>query len=137
MLILKRFDLRSALFGLLSGLLLVLSLPKPDFYPLAWVALVPLLVAICTAPILKRSILPAYVAGVMFFAGTCYWITETMMIYGGVSTLEAIGIGLLFALAFAFHFVLVGIPVWLAIQRWGAIGMLAAAPVWVTVELLR
>ena len=76
-------------------------------------------------------------AGVVFFAGTCYWITETMMIYGGVSTVESIGIGLLFALTFAFHIVLVGIPVWLAIQRWGPIGMLAAAPVWVTVELLR
>ena len=133
----KGFDVRSALFGFLSGLLLVLSLPKPDFYPLAWVALVPLLVAIFTAPNLKRAILPSYVAGVMFFAGTCYWITETMMIYGGVSTLEAIGIGLLFALTFAFHIVLVGIPVWLAIERWGAMGMLAAAPAWVTVELLR
>src|SRR5262245_18395660 len=134
---LKAFDFRSALFGFLSGLLLVLSLPKPDFYPLAWVALVPLLVAIFTAPTLKRAILPSYVAGVMFFAGTCYWITETMMIYGGVSTFEAIGIGLLFAWTFAFHIVLVGIPVWLAIERWGAMGMLAAAPAWVTVELLR
>src|SRR6185436_951480 len=108
----KAFDLRSILFGFLSGLLLVLSLPKPDFYPLAWVALVPLLVAIFTAPNLKRAFLPSYVAGVMFFAGTCYWITETMTIYGGVSTVEAIGIGLLFALTFALHIVLVGIPVW-------------------------
>jgi len=133
----KAFDLRSGLLGFLSGLLLVLSLPKPDFYPLAWVALVPLLVAIFTAPTLKRAILPSYVAGVMFFAGTCYWITETMMIYGGVTTLEAVAIGLLFALTFALHIVLFGVPVWLAIRRWGTIGMLAAAPVWVTVELLR
>jgi apolipoprotein N-acyltransferase len=133
----KAFDLRSTLFGFLSGLLLVLSLPKPDFFPLAWVALVPLLVAIYTAPNLKRAFLPSYVAGVMFFAGTCYWITETMTIYGGVGTAAAIGIGLLFALTFALHVVMVGIPVWLAIQRWDAVGMLAAAPVWVTVELLR
>jgi apolipoprotein N-acyltransferase len=133
----KAFDIRSALLGFLSGLLAVLSLPKPDLYPLAWIALVPLLIAISEAPNWKRAILPSYVAGVVFFAGTCYWITETMMIYGGLSTVESIGIGLLFALTFAFHIVLVGIPVWLAIQRWGPIGMLAAAPVWVTVELLR
>src|SRR5262245_60527075 len=133
----KASDIGSVLLGFSSGLLLVLSLPKPDLYPLAWIALVPLLVAIYRASNLKRAIVTSYAAGLMFFAGTFYWITETMMIYGGVSTLEAIGVGLLFCLMFAFHIVLVGIPVWFSIRRWGAIGLLTVAPIWVTVELLR
>jgi apolipoprotein N-acyltransferase len=118
-------------------LLLTLSLPKPDLYPLAWIALVPLLIAITRVGSFKLALLPCYAAGLFFFAGTFYWITETMMIYGGVSGLEAIGVGTLFCLVFALHFVLFGAAVWFAVRRWGHIGLLTAAPFWVTVELLR
>src|SRR5262249_451821 len=38
---------------------------------------------------------------------------------------------------YALHFVLFAIPVWWAIRRWGTIGILIAAPVWITVELAR
>jgi apolipoprotein N-acyltransferase len=123
--------------GFSSGLLLVLSLPKPDLYPLAWVALVPLLLAIGQARTWRVSAITSYLAGLFFFAGTFYWITETMLIYGGLSLPSAIGVGLLFCITYALHFVLFATPVWLAIRRWGPKGVFSAAPVWVTVELLR
>src|SRR5881296_1820265 len=69
--------------GIVSGILLVLSLPKPDLYPLAWVALVPWLYVISSAT-LHEVVTVAYAAGVVFFAGTFYWISETMAIYGGL-----------------------------------------------------
>ncbi len=127
----------SGLLGVVSGLLLVLSLPKPDFYPFGWIALIPLLFAIQQATRFKHAFTAAYSAGVIFFAGTFYWFTETMLIYGGIDKLPAFGVGLGFSFTFAFHFVIFAYPVWLASRRWGPAGLLAAAPVWVAVELLR
>jgi len=126
----------SVLYGAVSGLLLVLSLPKPDFYPLAWIGFVPLLVAVRRSSF-RHALLSAYVTGLIFFAGTFYWITETMTIYGGVGPLAAIGVGLLFCTFYALHFVLLVLIVWGSIQRWGSVGLLTAAPGWVAVELLR
>jgi len=123
--------------GMTSGGLLVLSLPKPDLYALAWIALVPLLVALNRSKSLAQVVLSSYLGGVVFFAGTFYWITETMMIYGGLSAASAVGVGLLFSVVYALHFVLFAVPVWLAIRRWGSAGLLSAAPVWVAVEFLR
>jgi apolipoprotein N-acyltransferase len=123
--------------GACSGLLLVLSLPKPDLYPLAWIALVPLLLALCRAKTWPDAALTSYAAGVVFFAGTFYWITETMMVYGGLEPLSAVAVGLLFAVVYALHFVLFAMPVWWIVRRWGAGAIFGAAPIWVAVELLR
>src|SRR5947209_1615200 len=95
--------------GILTGLLLVLSLPKPDLYPLAWIALSPLIFVIGKERSVSRIVLASYVAGVFFFSGTFYWITETMNIYGGLSPLLATGVGALFALSYAGYFVLFGL----------------------------
>jgi apolipoprotein N-acyltransferase len=99
--------------------------------------LVPLLYAICRARTSRAAAAASYIAGVVFFAGTFYWITETMTAYGGLDWLSAAGVGLLFSVVYALHFVLFGIPVWYAVRHWGRIGLLTAAPFWVTVELLR
>jgi apolipoprotein N-acyltransferase len=122
--------------GAVTGILLVLSLPKPDLYPVAWIALVPLLWFIATNTI-SQTILASYVAGAVFFAGTCYWITETMTIYGGLTVPLAVGVGALFALSHALYFVLFGMGLHLAMRKFGRRGLLFAAPLWVTLELLR
>src|SRR5262249_24099725 len=83
------------------------------------------------------SAISSYGAGLVFFGGTFYWITQTMLIYGGLTLLSAIGVGLLFCIAYALHFVVFATPVWMAIRRWGPIGVLSSATFWVTVELLR
>jgi apolipoprotein N-acyltransferase len=123
--------------GILSGLLLVLSLPKPDLYPLAWIALAPWLWAIAIETNPRKVLLSSYVAGCVFFAGTFYWITETMMIYGGLAVPLAVGVGLLFAFAYALYFVIFGLALHFAIQQFGTSGVFLAAPIWVAVELLR
>jgi apolipoprotein N-acyltransferase len=133
----KRATLGAFVAGIASGLLLVLSLPKPDLYPLAWIALIPLLISIVRARTWRETAITSYTAGFVFFAGTFYWITETMIVYGGLGPLSAVGVGLLFAVTYALHFVLFAIPVWWAVRRWGPAGVLTAAPIWVTVELMR
>jgi apolipoprotein N-acyltransferase len=129
--------MKAILNGIASGMLLVLSLPKPDFYLLAWVALVPLLITITRESNPRRILVSCYAAGLIFFSGTFYWITETMVIFGGLSVPLAVGVGVLFALAYALYFVLFGTGLYLAVQRFGSRGVFFAAPVWVTVELLR
>jgi apolipoprotein N-acyltransferase len=125
------------IWGAVSGGLLVLSLPKPDLYPLAWIALVPLIFIVGKSRSVAEIFLSSYAAGVVFFAGTCYWITETMSIYGGLSAPSALGVGGLFTLMFAFYFVLFALALHLAVKKFGTAGLLFAAPLWVTVEWLR
>jgi apolipoprotein N-acyltransferase len=60
-----------------------------------------------------------------------------MIIYGGLSAVSAVGIGLLFAVVYAFCFVAFGVGVHLAIKAFGIVGIFTAAPWWVTIELLR
>jgi apolipoprotein N-acyltransferase len=125
------------LAGALSGLLLVLSLPKPDLYYLAWIALVPLLFVIAREKLAGRVFLTSYVAGAVFFSGTFYWITETMTIYGGLSLPLAMGVGALFALTYALYFVLFGLALHLALRKFGPRGLFFAPLLWVTMEFFR
>jgi apolipoprotein N-acyltransferase len=106
-------------------------------YPLAWIALVPLFGVILSEPNLRRVAVVSYIAGLIFYAGTFYWMTETMIVYGGLDALSAVGIGLLFTLIYAFSFLAFGAGVHLAVRRFGTQGIVAAAPLWVTIELIR
>jgi apolipoprotein N-acyltransferase len=86
----------------LSAVLQVVIFPLPNLYWLSWVAVAPLLVAILRARAPetlqlqlddKTRLLPAtpwqafllgYACGILWFAGTCYWIFDTMHRYGGM-----------------------------------------------------
>src|SRR2546430_2367658 len=84
--------------GTISGLLLVLSLPKPDLYPLSWIALIPWLYLIGSGISLRQTLTASYAAGLVFFAGTFYWIAETMVIYGGLLLPLGVVVSVLFVL---------------------------------------
>ncbi|MFZ5861882.1 MAG: apolipoprotein N-acyltransferase [Nitrospirota bacterium] len=64
-----------------SGLLLILSFPRPQFPLLAWFALVPLLLAVTTASP-RRAFLLGWITGITFFTGSLRWIAYTMVHYG-------------------------------------------------------
>lgn len=67
-----------------TGFLLIFSFPPFAFYPLAWIAFLPLFGAI-------REIPPSYAfrmglfSGCVFFLGILYWTVHAMVCYGGVS----------------------------------------------------
>jgi len=111
---------RSAwLLVLLSAGLQIVAFPLPDLYFLSWVAVAPLLVALLRTrepdtlqvragvkllparPV--QAFLLAYCCGVLWYAGTCYWIYSTMRQYGGVGTAAALGLLLLFCLYLAIY----------------------------------
>src|SRR6185312_16926068 len=83
-----------------SGVLLVLLFPVAAFLPhwqadLAWIALVPLLIALVTPRggfgwlRLGRNLALGYFCGVLWYGGTCYWIESTMRLYGNLSPAAA------------------------------------------------
>jgi len=85
---------------LLSAALQILIFPLPGLYGLAWIAVAPLMVAILRARVPETlqldgqaRLLPAlpwqgfllgYKCGILWFAGTCYWIFGVMHQYGGL-----------------------------------------------------
>jgi len=110
----RQIDKRVWLFVILSAGLQILIFPLPNFYGLCWVAITPLLVALLRARRPEtlqlrtgRNLLPAkplaafllaYVCGILWYGGTCYWIYPTMRQYGGLNAAAALGVLILFCL---------------------------------------
>jgi apolipoprotein N-acyltransferase len=61
-----------------SAVLLILSFPGFNFYALAWFGLVPLFFAIEDLK-LSRAFLVSYLAGVLFFLGTIWWLIHVTL----------------------------------------------------------
>ena len=139
----------------LSSLLQVLIFPLPGFYILSWVAFAPLIVALLRArPVGALEIdgavnlqpakpgqafLLAYVSGILWYAGTCYWIYNTMHEYGGLSAPLALLALFLFCLYLGLYHGLFGLLLSLAVDpgRDNRRALVAAPFLWVAVELAR
>jgi apolipoprotein N-acyltransferase len=149
------------LLVLLSGGLQILIFPLPDLYFLGWAATAPLLIALLRArepdtlqvragvKLLPakpgQAFLLAYACGILWYAGTCYWIYNTMRQYGGVGTFAALGLLILFCLYLALYHGVFGLLISLLTSPGGDVGSdpfsrraLVLAPfAWVAVELAR
>ena len=147
------------LLVLLSAALQVAIFPLPNLYFLGWAAVAPLLIALLRArepdtlqlqagiKLLPakpaQAFLLAYVCGILWYAGTCYWIYNTMRQYGGVGTLAALGLLFLFCLYLAIYHGIFGLLISLlasggkGTNRFSRRALLLAAPAWVAVELAR
>ena len=135
---------------LLSALLQIAIFPIAGPVPswraaLCWVALVPLLVALLqpdrfgNALTLRSSLVLGYVGGVLWYAGNCYWIYQTMHLYGGLPKPVAFLILILFSLYLGLYHAF--FAALMALIRSSALGvraaLLAAPFAWVAVELAR
>lgn len=115
----RLFFRRPIILGLISAVLLDLPFPIAGPMPpwraaFAWIALVPLLyglLAECSveAPrYLRRSALAGYACGIFWYMLNCYWIYDTMHIYGHVPSPGAVGILVLYSLVLGLYFGLFG-----------------------------
>ena len=136
---------RWAAVGLSAGLL---ELPFPLAGPLppwrsvfAWFGLVPLLWALLSernAPRpLRRGFLLAYVCGVLWYGGNCYWVRDVMRQYGDMPPLAPTLLLLGFSMVLGLYFGLFGLAVAQLRKTTGSVGFaLAAAPVfWAALDL--
>ena len=113
---------------------------------IAWIALVPLLIAMVSdgrdgkpMRVLDVALL-GYACGFIWYLGNCYWIYQTMHIYGGLPGPVAAGVLVLFCLYLGLYHALFGMLIGLlrCSKRLGRSGALVVAPfVWVAVELAR
>src|SRR4030095_12827055 len=73
----------------LSGVLLALSFPKYGHPAVAFIALVPLLVALGNASP-RQGFLRGLLAGFIHYAGTVYWTGATVSTFGGLPVIVAV-----------------------------------------------
>jgi len=122
--------------ALISGILLVLGFPPFDFYPLMWIAIVPLLISLWDKT-MKSSFFLGTLTGFVYFAGTIYWVFNSIYFYGHVPAVLSL-------------FLLIGLCLYLGsyigifsvffnfISRRSRFPALFLVPIiWVTLEFLR
>ncbi|MFN2529767.1 MAG: apolipoprotein N-acyltransferase [Pyrinomonadaceae bacterium] len=123
--------------SLLTATLLILAFPDFDLVPLAWLSLVPLLLAITARPHPLRGFLLGWIAGTVFFYGSCHWLTYSMIHYGNLPAAvayvllvpAAAVVGLFpgfFAALLAF-----------SIRSWGTRAVVLSPFIWTACEWLR
>jgi len=151
----RQIHLSAWLLVILSSLLQVLIFPLPGLYLLSWVAFAPLIVAVLRARPAGaleidgsihlqaakpgQAFLLAYLSGILWYAGTCYWIYDTMHQYGGLSAPFAVLALFLFCLYLGLYHGLFGLLLSLAAGpgRDNRTALVAAPFLWVAVELAR
>jgi apolipoprotein N-acyltransferase len=156
----------------LSAVLQIVIFPLPGLYWLSWIAVTPLIVAILRARVPEtlqlhlqsqrgahgrllaagplQGFLLGYLCGILWFAGTCYWIFDTMHSYGEMPAPVAALALLLFCMYVGLYHGMFGLLLALvagsaktkttkgAVVAGSMRRALAAAPfLWVAVELAR
>src|SRR4051794_6055428 len=79
----------NAALAAISGCFLVLSFPDANLWWLAWIALIPVLVAASREQRIVAAFALGWICGTIFFYGSCYWLTYSMIRYGGIPPLMA------------------------------------------------
>jgi apolipoprotein N-acyltransferase len=125
-------------FGLatLSGCLWFLAVTPFDLSALAWIAAVPMLLAVDRAPTFKQALLLGWWAGIVETAGGFYWLIDLMQRFADFPVAAAALVFLLFCAARALIFLLFT-AVLCGIRRRRRMPMTVLAPlVMVSCELL-
>jgi apolipoprotein N-acyltransferase len=154
----RRIRRNAWIFACTSGILQVLIFPKPALYLLSWVALAPLIYAILkcreqdvTAVLAEgglflapagawQGFLLGYVSGVIWYLGSCYWVYQTMHLYGGLGPFTSAVLLLLYSFYLGLYHGLFGLLLALTAARKNGFSLRALifAPfIWVAVELAR
>ena len=120
-----------------SALLLILSFPDFDLWPLAWIGLVPLLVVIGRPLKAPRALLLGWLWGVVFFYGTCWWLTYPMIHFAQISPWMAYTLFVLPIALVALFPALFSVLLSRLVVRFGLTAMLVAPLIWVACELAR
>jgi apolipoprotein N-acyltransferase len=115
-----------------AALLLILAFPHFDIAPLAAFAIAPLLVAVARARTRFQQWMLGWVAGIIYWAGVCYWIQYVLAFHGGMAPWAAWLAFALFCLIKALHLgVFALLAGFLLSSRWAVVTVPA---LWVAIE---
>lgn len=127
-------------------MLLALSFPRYGHPAVAFVALVPLLVALSgwdgrrgslPGVSTRRGLSLGLITGFVHFAGTVYWTGATVSTFGGLPVAFGVFVAALLALLLSLFVGGFGAVMAIAIRRHGERGLWMAPSAWVTFEYLR
>ena len=123
--------------ALMSAALLIVSFPDFNLWPLAWIALIPLLLVVARRPRPLRGFYLGWLFGTVFFYGSCYWLTYSVIHTGGISPWVAFPLlvpGAVLVGLFPAVFFLVLARV---IRKWGSGALFVAPLLWPALEWAR
>ena len=123
--------------ALVSAALLIISFPDFNLWPLAWIALVPLLLVVARRPRPLHCFCLGWLFGTLFFYGSCYWLTYPMIHTGGISAWIAFPLlvpGAVLVGLFPAVFLLLLAR---AIRKWGTGALFFAPLFWPALEWAR
>jgi apolipoprotein N-acyltransferase len=129
-------NVRIAASAAASGLLLAVAFPTVNLHFLAWFALVPLLLAI-NGQSVKTGFWLGGITGLVYFAGTVYWVSNSIHFYGGIALLPAALITLLLCAYLALYPALFGAAAVQISNNYPKLFFLAMPALWTALELAR
>ena len=133
----SQWPVRLILLAVTTGILLPYCFPKYDFGLLAWVALIPLHIALDGLSRRTQAFWLGWLAGIIGSTGIMSWVVTAMNTYGKVPVVFSYGIMLLLTAYLGLYVALYSAGVvWfrMLVPRYG---LFAAPCLWVTLELLR
>jgi apolipoprotein N-acyltransferase len=123
------------LLACLSGAMLVAAFPPLGLAPLAWVAFVPLFMALDGATRARAALL-GFVSGFAFYLGTVYWVVNSMHYYGGVPLWAGVPVMLLLVSYLSLYTAAFGL-IYGSATRTPALSTVFVPCLWVALEYLR
>ncbi len=129
-------NIRRILLAAGTGVLLALSFPSFSLPFLAWVGLIPLFFALYDASV-KQAFAIGWIAGLVFFGGTVFWVTNSIHFYGNVPLLPASLITFLLCAYLALYIALFSAALVYARKNRPALMFIAAPAIWTMLELAR
>lgn len=136
----------STVAALASGVLLALSFPKYGHPAIAFIALVPLYVALSgwngqpgQSPGVSagKGFRLGLITGFIHFAGTVYWTGATVQTFGGLPLPVAVFVTGLLVLYMATYVALASAASAIFIRRFGFVGLVLSPATWVAMEYTR
>ncbi len=129
---------KSILLAVFAAILLVLAFPDFELSLLAAVALIPLFWAVERE---KASPAAAFILGwlfgIVFFFGSCWWLTFAPITYAGFPPLLAYSLLFLVTVLVGLFPAVFALALSVCLRRFGEYGFLAAPFIWVTTEFAR
>lgn len=126
---------RALLLALFSGVLIALSFPLPGLAPLAWIALIPLLIAL-EGQTPAAGFRLGFITGFTAYCGLLYWVTIVMTTYGNLPWLVSVALWWLLAAWLAAFY---GLTAWAAVfgKQRGCKWVVLLPLAWVAADYLR
>ena len=123
--------------ALLASILLIVSFPDLNLWPLAWIALVPLLLVVARRPRPVPCFCLGWLFGSVFFFGSCHWLTYSIIHFGGLSPWLAYPLLVPGALVLGIFPGMFAAVLAQAIRRWGPAALYLTPLFWAPLEWAR